>query len=221
VDDYAGYKQQAAQLQSGQQSHLGYNKSKVIKTIVNKGCHDFVEIGAGVGIVGHYLQKKKFTYDGIELDAEAAGLAKGAGVNVVNEPFQYLINYTNKDALVCFEVMEHIDDLKLAFTLIGQSLKPGGYFGFTVPNFERFYNVAENMRSNDLGQVGPPVHINFYTVQNLKKILPQFGFEILYLKVRPFPSLNWRNKNTYKKLLLSLRGKYYGPTILCVARKAG
>jgi SAM-dependent methyltransferase len=219
-DDYSQYKRQAKELLSGIQPHLGYNKNKILNAIINKGCKNFLEVGAGVGVVGYYLQKKKFSYDGIELDKEAAQLAKDAGIHVVNESIHYLSHFNNKDALLSFEVMEHIDDLKTAFTCINQSLKTGGYFGFSVPNFERLYNLPENMRDKSLGQVGPPVHINFFTVKNLEKILPQFGFEILYLKARPFPSLNWKNKSTYKKLFLSLQGKYHGATILCLARKS-
>ena len=218
-EDYSEFKNQAAQLQAGTQPHLGYNKNKILRGITRRRVKSFVEVGAGVGIVGNYLQKRKFVYDGIELDAEAARLAKTANINIVNESFHYLTNYHNKDAVISFEVLEHIDDLQLAFKLINQCLKPGGYLGFSVPNFTRYYNVPESQRGNSIGQAPPPVHINFFTVENLRKIVTLFGFEVLHLRARAYPSLSLKTQGLYKKLLQSAKGQYHGATILCIAKK--
>ncbi len=219
LEDYSEFKRQAEKLQNGEQPHLGYNKSKVLKALLNKGCHNFIEIGAGVGIVGNYLQNNKAGYDGIELDAEAARLANSVGVKVKNESFHTLTNFSDKDAMISFEVLEHIDDLGLCYKLMHDVLKPGGYLGFSVPNFKNFYNLTPEQQEKSVGQVGPPVHINFFTVESLAKVLPNFGFKVLHLRARPFPSLNWKSKSTYKKLWASLKGDYHGSTILCIAQR--
>ncbi len=218
-EDYSEFKRQAQKLQNGEQPHLGYNKSKVLNSLIDKGCTNFMEIGAGVGIVGNYLQKKVLKYDGIELDAEAARLAQSVGVNIKNDSFHELSKYSAKDAMISFEVLEHIDDLGLCYKLMHDVLKPGGYLGFSVPNFKNYYNQRKEVQEKYLGQVGPPVHINMFTVESLAKVLPTFGFKVLHLRARPYPSLIWKSKATYKKLLQSLMGNYHGSTILCIAQR--
>ncbi|MDB5245794.1 MAG: type 11 methyltransferase [Segetibacter sp.] len=218
-EDYAAYKMQADQLMQGKQAPIGYDKTVVLNKLLEKGCSNFAEIGAGVGIVGKYLESKQLKYEGIELDHQAATLAAKAGVNVKNGSFQQLESIKNKDCIVAFEVIEHIEDLKECLQMINHSLKSNGYFGFTVPNFQKYYNQSKEKQKTRLDQVGPPVHINFFTIENISEILPLFGFKIVYLKVRPFPSLNFNRKITYIRLLKSLIGKYHGPNILCIAKK--
>jgi len=218
-DDYSTYRQQAVLLKSGRQPHLGYNKLKVLKTITGKKCRKIVEVGAGVGIVGNYLQKKHNEYTGIELDYEAAKHADEAGINVKNGTFELLTSIENKDAVLAFEVIEHIDNLKHCLELMRNAISNKGYLGFTVPNFNMFYNQSTEQQQKRLGQVAPPVHINFFTNESLNKILPLFGFHPLYLKARPFPYLLWRKKSTYRKLWQSVKGEFEGSTLICIAQK--
>lgn len=220
-NDYVFYKQQAALLQQGKQPHLGYNKLKVLHSLLSKRCKNIVEIGAGVGIVGNYLQHKKLNYRGIELDAGAAQLAQSAGVQVMNASFRSIADFTNQDAVIAFEVLEHIDDVKECLELMYKCLKPGGYIGFSVPNFKIFYNQNAEQQLKSMGQTGPPVHINFFTVENLQYILSQFHFQPIYLQPRPYPTLLWKRKATYKKLWQALWGKYEGSVLLGVARREG
>ena len=218
-DDYKVYKQQAEFLKKGKQPHLGFNKMKVLKLMLKKNCSSFIEIGAGVGNVGNYLTKKNKRYAGIELDAGAAGLAREAGLNIVQGSFEDMSTFSDADSVLAFEVIEHIDDLKLCLELMSDKLATGQYFGFTVPNFEMHYNQSVDMQKKRLGQVGPPVHVNFFTITSLKKILKDIGFEPLYLKARPFPYIIWNKKSTYKKLWSAVKGQFKGSTIICVAKK--
>lgn len=218
-DDYAAYNMQADQMKKGEQPHLGYDKMQILKRLEKLGCTTYAEIGAGVGIVGKYLQSRGWKYDGFELDKQAANHAKNAGVNVKNGTFEELEGINGKDCTIAFEVIEHIDDLKLCLQLLSDAIKKQGYFGFTVPNFKKYYNQSKERQKSRLDQVGPPVHINFFTEENLKKVLPMFGFEIIYLKVRAFPPMSLKRKITYIRLLKALVGLYHGPTILCIAQK--
>ncbi|HEX8278655.1 MAG TPA: hypothetical protein VF540_08160 [Segetibacter sp.] len=88
-EDYAAYKMQAEQLQSGEQPNIGYDKIMVLNRLFETGCKEFMEIGAGVGIVGKYLEGRGYGYEGLELDTQAATLAARAGINVKNRPFNY------------------------------------------------------------------------------------------------------------------------------------
>lgn len=218
-EDYAHFKMQASLLKTGRQPRLGFDKRNILDRLLKLNVNNIVEIGAGVGIVGFFLKNKNKNYKGIELDSVAAKLANESGVDVVNSSFEYLSEYQNVDAVLAFEVLEHIDDLRLCLEYIYTCLAPGGILAFTVPNFERMYNLTAANQLKSLGQVVPPVHINFFTLYSLRNILGRMGFEVQYMKVRSFPSLQWKNINTYKKLWKAVIGKFYGSTIYCIAKK--
>jgi SAM-dependent methyltransferase len=202
----------------GIQPHIGYNKKVIINKIVHSKPCFIGEIGAGVGMIGKYFTDNGYNYRGIELDESVAAKANKAGINIQPGSFENLHAYQNSfDALVAFEVIEHIDDLKLCLALIYNSLRKKGKFGFTVPNFNKRKNYKGDPEK--LYQPTPPVHVNFFTVENVPEILKSLGFRIEYLKTRSFPDLNFKRKQTYIHLLKALAGKYEGSTIMCIAVK--
>jgi SAM-dependent methyltransferase len=202
----------------GIQPELGYNKKVIIKKIIRSKPDSIGEIGAGVGVVGKFFMDKNFNYAGIELDNSIANKAKASGINIQPGSFENLHAYKNSfDALLAFEVVEHIDDLKLCLTLIHHSLRKKGKFGFSVPNFNKRKNYQGDPEK--LYQPNPPIHVNFFTKENIPHILKSFGFQIEYLKARPFPDLNFKKKRTYIHLLRALVGRFEGSTINCIAVK--
>jgi len=215
---YHVYISQQQQILKGIQPILGYNKNVILKQITKHKTSHIAEIGAGVGIVGKYLTDKGFDYTGIELEQSIAEQAKAAGINIQPGSYEKLRDYPDTfDALLAFEVIEHIDDLKLCLQLIHKALKANGKFGFTVPNFNKRKNYANDPEK--LYQPNPPVHINFFTKENISSILNLCGFKVTYLKIRPFPDLNLRKKLTYLHLLKAMFGMYEGSTIVGLAVK--
>ncbi len=202
----------------GIQPQIGYNKKVIINKIIRSKPSHIGEIGAGVGIIGKYLTDKKFRYTGIELDESIATKARESGINIQSGSFEVLDAYKNAfDALIAFEVIEHIDDLKLCLTLIHHALHNKGKFGFTVPNFNKRKNYKGDPEK--LYQPNPPVHVNFFTKENISEILKLFGFRIEYLQTRSFPNLNFKKKQTYIHLLKTIVGRFEGSTIMCIAVK--
>lgn len=210
---------QQSQLRQGLQPPLGYNRKTVLEFILKNKPQKIAEIGAGVGVTANYLQKKNIDYTGFEIDGQIANTAHQYGLNIKHATFEALTDYKNNfGALLAFEVLEHIDALKFCMAVIHESLKPSGYLGFTVPN----YNKRNNYRNDDpfkLYQPNPPVHVNFFTTGNIQHILAQSGFKILMLAKRPFPDLAWKKAITYKNLMKVFMGRYEGSTIMCVAQK--
>lgn len=218
----AGYEQhrkQAIMIRNGIQPKLGCNKKVVLKTIVTgRKKYKIAEIGSGVGVVAKYLTDKGHDYIGYELNEDVAGEAQANGLPVKAYGFEGLAEYESYfDAILAFEVLEHIDDISGCFKIIAKALKNNGLIGFTVPNTDKFRNY-EKVHSK-LYQSNPPIHVNFFNTENLKKILPLFGFEPILLKVRAFPYFNFYDLNTYKFFLKAIAHKYHGPNIICVAKK--
>ena len=119
---------------------------------------------------------------------------------------------------VAFEVLEHIEDIAACLQTFRAVLKPNGYLGFTVPNYDRRLNYPT--LNEAIHQDCPPIHLNYWMRTSLENTLQTFGFISLFLRVRSRPYISWHHpRNVVNNYIRYLLGKYYGPTILCVAQK--
>ena len=218
---YRQHRRQEYQIKQGSQPGLGHNKKVILKEIITeKKKYSIAEIGAGVGVVAKKLMGAGHNYIGFELNEEIASNASQQGLPIKSSGYQGLGEYNEEfDAVVAFEVLEHIDNLNECLRMIIKSLKPNGLLGFTVPNSDKFKNYEKEQ--SKLYQSPPPVHVNFFNLQNLHKILLYYGLTPLFIKVRPFPYINLTDLNMYKFLIKAIAGKYYGPNIMCVVKKQG
>lgn len=216
---YHQHNTQGLQLKMGMQPRLGYNKEKVIKKILkNKKGISIAEIGAGVGIVAKRIIGEGHNYVGLEIEEGVAKNAAAIGLPIKAIGYEGLKEFNgNLDAVLAFEVLEHIENLDDCFRLINSSLKTGGLLGFTVPNTEKYKNF-ESIQTR-LFQDPPPVHVNFFTTTSMQNILSLYGFEPILLKVRPFPYISLNSVKTYKYLFKIITRNFYGPNILVVAKK--
>jgi SAM-dependent methyltransferase len=215
---YHAHMQQQHLISNGIQPKLGYNKKSILKKILRHQPSFVGEIGAGVGVVGKYLKDSSVNYKGIELDESIAMKARASGLDIECGSFERLAIYPDAfDAIIAFEVIEHIDDLKSCLTLIRSALHYKGRFAFTVPNFNKRENYKNG--NENLHQPNPPIHVNFFTTENIPLILKLFGFKIEFIKTRPFPDLNFKKKQTYFHLLKAVQGTFEGSTIMCIAIK--
>jgi SAM-dependent methyltransferase len=87
------------------------------------------------------------------------------------------------DAVVMWEVIEHVWDVRGYCERIRAALKPGGVFLLSTPNYLRpgYREALEKGRS--LGSI-PPIHINFFTDVSLQKTLNACGFTKSYVTKR-------------------------------------
>lgn len=216
---YQSYQAEFIRLSKQDSLRLGWPKRKVVHYVLDQKVREVCEVGAGVGLVGVYLKKRNLSYMGIEMDSATAEKASSLGIDVRAGSFTQLAAYQERfDAVLGFEVIEHIQELKDFFTIVNKSLKPGGLLGFSVPNYNKVLNYP--MDNNRLHQDGPPIHVNFFTEENLSSVLQLAGFEIQFLKTKSRPYFNVKKSDTYRFMLKSLIGKYHGPTIIGVAVKS-
>lgn len=206
-------------LEKGVLPRIGYNRKKILKKYCNNSSLKVLEIGSGVGLIGSYLKEKKIlNYTGLELDTETCEKAKSLGLNVINADFSYMKNLTNNfNVVMLWEVMEHLQDLRSFLELSHEKLEQGGMLIFSVPNFNKIKNYSTP--SSGIYQDGPPIHLNFFTSENIYSILEMIGYKVSYHYVKKRPYLNFRDKHFYKMLWKSIIGKYEGSTMYVVAKK--
>ncbi|NMB64132.1 MAG: class I SAM-dependent methyltransferase [Spirochaetes bacterium] len=178
---YKQHKRQEQQIKKGIQPRLGYNKKIILSKIINeKRKYSIAEIGAGVGVVASYLIKEGHKYTGFEINEEIAYNATKQGLQIKHTGYHGLVDYNKEfDAVLAFEVLEHIDNLDECFRLIVKSLSSNGLLGFTVPNSNKFRNYEEIQTR--LFQSSPPVHLNFFNCDNIQNILNLYKLEPVFL----------------------------------------
>lgn len=217
-NQYESHQNEYLILSQGKTPKLGRSKRIILNYLIKNKCQSYFEIGAGVGIVGKYIQECNYTYLGIEIDPTTASKAVNSGINVLNKDIVQLQSFDKKfDAVVGFEVLEHIQDIDTSFKIINNLIKTNGFLGFTVPNYNKVLNYQN--RKDRIHQDPPPIHLNFFTVNSIEKILAKNGFKSRMLFVRRWPYFNYKLPATYKFAFLALLGRYQGPTIICVAQK--
>lgn len=97
-----------------------------------------LDLGCGTGLLGHAMQDKIAIKNLIGVDLAANMLDKSRERNIYNELHQsdiieYLQQNTSKhDLITSTDVLVYIGDLEQIIAYGHKSLKPGGYFGFTV-----------------------------------------------------------------------------------------
>lgn len=157
-----------------------------------------LEIGSGSGTFAELIPKNP--YLGLEFSQKAIELAAKKGIKVINESIEkHSNNHPNHyDAVVFFQVLEHVIDIHDFLKAAVYTLKPNGKLIISVPSEDFF--LSSNV--NDILNF-PPHHSSryvesfFYNIQSIFNIKlvkikhqkiekihqPQYFKNIIYLKL--------------------------------------
>ncbi|WP_392538302.1 methyltransferase domain-containing protein [Legionella sp. 227] len=165
-----------------------------------------LEVGAGSMILSCQLVKEG--YDVTALEPMGSGyshfsqmqtlildLANSQNISpkIIHLPVEQLDIQNNFDFAFSINVMEHVENVSLALTLIGNSLKKKAVYRFTCPNYLFPYEP----------------HFNIPTLFS-KSITEKFFKKLIFNKIKiPDPegtwnSLNWINVKQIKKIIRNL-----------------
>jgi SAM-dependent methyltransferase len=130
-----------------------------------------IDIGAGYGIFLDEWRAAKPETDllAIEPSFSLAQECRNKDLKVVESIAENVIGYNNyADLVVCFEVLEHVDNPLEFITLLKKMVRPGGYLFISTLCIDGF---DLQMLWDKSSQISPPHHINFCSIK---------GFEILF-----------------------------------------
>jgi len=141
-----------------------------------------LEIGCGPGFFKAHLpfNQNRKVY-GLETNQVAAQMAASNGYEVVSADLEeFLSNYCSRfDAIVLFQVLEHLDDpFKLLFQL-KPLLKPNGKLIITVPNMGGYLRMVEPLLNL------PPHHLTRWSQRTLEEAGLQLGFKVIRFECEP------------------------------------
>ncbi len=136
-----------------------------------------LDIGAGTGD-DIFILKKFGNIHVIDCNQRALDLIPDSMITEKKCGDACNLPYENNsfDAIVAFDVLEHIEDDHLAVAEIHRTLKPGGYFIFTVPAYQLLFSSHDK----DLQ------HKRRYNKKNMRKLMKDFksitlGFWLFFL----------------------------------------
>lgn len=149
---------------------------------------EVMDLACGSGYGTHLISKiAKWTY-GYDIDSETVDYARSTyqGKNISFDVSDFYDVDKKVDTIVCFETIEHLEDLKKAQNKLLESLKPGGILIFSVP-------LNEEVGFNEH-------HKHLFTIKTARELFPTMipMGELLQIGVNFFAvDENWDKPRTY------------------------
>lgn len=151
-----------------------------------------LDVGCGDGIIGSMLTPLEYGTIGVDVSGRALELAQRhyAEVRALDldrdetpEGWQSAF-----DAVVCLEVLEHIEEPRRAIERIHQICKPGGVAIFSFPNLFSWKNRLMFLRGRwpaEYCTYDPREHLHAFELPTFRDWVIQSGFSVLGTAITP------------------------------------
>jgi len=158
-----------------------------------------VEVGCGSGHFAHLLSTST-RYIGLEFNDSAINKAKCAGLDVRKQMIEDFVSESpgNADAVVAFQVLEHVSNPKGFLKACSGALASDGLLVISVPNEDSFLGDAINNCLNL-----PPHHVTRWTKTTFEIWARQNGYTIQDVfedPIAPYHLVWWRATKLRSKL---------------------
>jgi 2-polyprenyl-3-methyl-5-hydroxy-6-metoxy-1,4-benzoquinol methylase len=209
-------------LQKNKNIKIGHHRAKILKKeVLNGSCTSVLEVGSGIGLIGCYIKNKnsKINYTGIEIDKESYEKSQKLNLNTIHADFTAMDKMNETfDVIMLWEVIEHLQDLNLFIIMAYERLNKKGKIILSTPNYNKIFNYPSR-ELDAIYQDKPPVHLNFFTKENITTIFEMNGFGTCKAKVKRFPYLEFKSSRFYFDFIKAIFNRYNGSTIYFEATK--
>jgi SAM-dependent methyltransferase len=138
-----------------------------------------VELGGGTGAFGLMAIRRGWTYSNWDVSPRAVRCAQSLSLDarLFNPDAAPPLAPHCADAIVMWEVLEHVWDVHEYLRVIRQALAPRGLLALSTPHsLRRGYG---ELLARGASESSPPVHLNFFTPESLEHVLRRAGFSVV------------------------------------------
>lgn len=153
---------------------------KYIGKVLPKG--KILEIGSNAGFFLNLANKAGYEIDGVEPNTWAADyIKKTFNLRIINKNIDDMVLKKKYDAVVMFDVIEHLHDPFQAVKKISAGLKKGGSLFISTPDIGSLVATVQGKRWYALRQQ----HIYYFSKKSISVMLDKAGFNIGYFASLP------------------------------------
>ncbi len=184
--------------QAGDSEAHGYLLPPALKLLAADNARKVLDLGCGNGSITGLLASKGFVVSGCDASSSGLAIAQASFPDVrffhhdLAQPLgaEHAAAY---DAVVSFEVIEHLLLPRILLRSASEALRPGGLFILSTPYHGYLKNLALAL-TNGFDKHWHPLrdfgHIKFFSKQTLLALFDECGFEVTtFLRVGRIPPL--------------------------------
>ena len=138
-----------------------------------------LEVGAGFGTFCEEMKSRNVFNQviGVEPTPELANTCRQKGIEVIESPIEKVLLAKSQkfNAIVNFEVIEHLFNPRQFVEACRKSLLPGGLLVITCPNSKGFDFLTLGKDCNSVDHE----HLNYFNPKSISKLISKVGFKIL------------------------------------------
>lgn len=183
-----------------------------LKVLRRQRARRLLEIGCGTG---EFLLRARDvipTAEGLEWNSKAAAAARARGLTIQDGDWRSLPE--GWDAIVAFQVLEHLPDPADFFRTCVRLLAPGGLLIVALPNQDGFMG---GLRTDWLNR--PPHHLTLWPRSSLLAAARRFGLDMIVYRTEPLRRDEYRLwLLRHRRAATSLAGKLGNLAARCRAR---
>lgn len=203
----------------GPRNFTYYNAVRILNKHI-KPNSNILDIGCGVGVLDFYLRKSGNKVFGIDVSSKAIKIAKNSATLLfeTNLPVftqsDFLKSNINVkfDAVVMFEVLEHLKNDKEAIQKIGSLLKKDGLLILSSPSINApLYKIG--LLDKFDADVG---HLRRYSRMSLIKLIEENGFKFVDSKLTEGLFRNFLYTNKYAGFILKFIRGYFSDIAMVI-----
>lgn len=167
--------------------HFDSDNSSHTFIIELAGVHKkILEIGTSIGNVSKVLKERENSVTGIEIDSEAAEIAKKYCDHMIIGDVETIdldkeIEPASFDVIVCGDVLEHLIKPEDLLKKVKKYLKPEGFLVISIPNFchgDVILNILKgDFKYTPMGLLDK-THVRFFGLKNIIELFTECGYQI-------------------------------------------
>lgn len=157
---------------------------KVLELVGNN--KKVLEIGCATGYLSSKMKEHGCSVVGIEIENEAAEVARKAGIEVIGGDIEDMeklpMGKASFDVIVLADVLEHMKEPDITLKKLSGFLKPEGYIVVSLPNIGYWTMRLKHLFGKwDYTETGimDSGHLRFFTLKTARKLLENSGFKVL------------------------------------------